>query len=85
VYYVHPTSRVTTENQSDINSEEWDGLERWWVDHRLRMVVMGGDEHEHVEKDLEKARQRRELLFSLRKIVSSVLPHCFGLYMFSKF
>ena len=22
-------------------------LERWWVDHRLRTVVMSGDEHEH--------------------------------------
>jgi hypothetical protein len=22
-------------------------LERWWVDHRLRTVVISGDEHEH--------------------------------------
>jgi hypothetical protein len=25
-------------------------LERWWVDHRLRTVVIGGDENEHARK-----------------------------------
>jgi hypothetical protein len=45
-------------------------LERWWVDHRLRTVVMGEDEHEHSRKDLEKARQRSEVPSSLKKIVS---------------
>jgi hypothetical protein len=86
VYYVHPTSRVTTEinlrserlltgvelflaeHGKDQSGSAMEGvlanggeiwlrdvgtaksgmvLERWWVDHRLRMVVMGGDEHEH--------------------------------------
>ena len=25
-------------------------LETWWVDHQLRMVVIGGDENEHARK-----------------------------------
>ena len=45
-------------------------VERCWVDHRLRTVVIGGDEIKHVGKDLEKLRQRREVPSSLKKIVS---------------
>ena len=29
------------------DGEEWIVLERWWVDHRLRTVVICVDEHEH--------------------------------------
>ena len=48
-------------------------VERCWVDHRLRTVVIGGDEIKHdtlIGKDLEKLRQRREVPSSLKKIVS---------------
>ena len=45
-------------------------LERWWVDHRLRTVVMGGNLN-MLGKDLEKTRRRREVPSSLKKIVSS--------------
>lgn len=51
-------------------------LERWWVDHRLRTVVMSGDEHEHARKGPGKGKAKkggavfseedREFLFLLR-------------------
>ena len=45
-------------------------LGRWW-DHRLRTVVISGDENMNMlGKDLEKARQRNEVSSCLKKIVS---------------
>jgi hypothetical protein len=44
--------------------------ERWWVDHRLRTVVMDGDGHEHTRKGSGKGKARREVSSSLKKIVS---------------
>ena len=49
--------------------------ERWWVDYLLRTVVIGVDENEHARKGFGKARQRREVPSSLKKIVS----FCFSL------
>ena len=34
-------------------------LERWWVDHRLRTVVMGVDEHEHTRKGSGKGKAKK--------------------------
>ena len=34
-------------------------LERWWVDHRSRTVVMGGDEHEHARKGFRKGNAKK--------------------------
>ena len=34
-------------------------LERWWVDHRLRTVVMSGDEHEHTGKGSGKGKAKK--------------------------
>ena len=36
-------------------------LERWWVDHRLRTVVMSEHEHEHARKGAE-GEEDREFL-----------------------
>ena len=35
-------------------------LERWWVDHRSRTVVMSGDEHEHDRKGSGKGKAKKE-------------------------
>ena len=34
-------------------------LERWWVDHRSRTVVMSGDEHEHDRKGSGKGKAKK--------------------------
>jgi hypothetical protein len=35
-------------------------LERWWVDHRMRTVVMSGDdEHEHARKGSGKGKAKK--------------------------
>ena len=34
-------------------------LERWWVDHRLRTVVMGEDEHEHAREGSGKGKGKK--------------------------
>lgn len=100
VYYVHPTTRVTTEinlrsdraltgverfledhgkdhpgagsaTEGTVASggEVWlrdvgtakSGmvLERWWVDHRVRTVVLFGDEHEHGQKRSGKGKAKK--------------------------
>ena len=33
-------------------------LERWWVDHRSRTVVMGGNEYEHTQKGFGKGKAK---------------------------
>ena len=34
-------------------------LERWWVDHRSRTVVMGEDEHEHDRRKSGKGKAKK--------------------------
>ena len=34
-------------------------LEKWWVNHRSRTVVMGGDEHEHARKGSGKGNAKK--------------------------
>ena len=34
-------------------------LERWWVDHRSRSVVIGGDEHGHIQKGSGKGKEKK--------------------------
>lgn len=34
-------------------------LEKWWVDHRLRTVVMSVDEHEHSRKGSGKGKAKK--------------------------
>ena len=34
-------------------------LERWWVDHRVRTVVMAGDEHDHDRKGSGKGKAKK--------------------------
>jgi hypothetical protein len=98
VYYVHPTTRVTTEinlrSERMLNGVErfledhgkdhpgsaMDGtaatggevwlrdvgsaksgmiLQRWWVDHRVRTVVLFDDEHEHGRKGSGKGKAKK--------------------------
>lgn len=99
VYYVHPTSRVTTDinlrsermlngveryladySKDQSGSAMMEGtlasggeiwlrdvgtaksglvLEKWWVDHRLRTVVMSVDEHEHVARKSGKGKAKK--------------------------
>ena len=35
-------------------------LEWWWVDHRLRTVVIGGDENEHARKRSRKGKAKKK-------------------------
>ena len=49
-------------------------LERWWVDHRMRTVVIGAD-HARKGKDPEKARQREKIVsfcFSLTVLLMMI-------------
>ena len=34
-------------------------LERWWVDHRLRTVVICADEHDHTRKGFGKGKAKK--------------------------
>ena len=34
-------------------------LQRWWVDHEVRTVVLFGDEHEHGEKGSRKGKTKK--------------------------
>ena len=52
------------------DGEEWIGIGEVTVDHRLMTVAKSGDEHDHARKFLEKARQRKEVPSSLKKVVS---------------
>ena len=52
-------------------------LERWWVDHRMRTVVIGAD-HARKGKDPEKARQREKIrvVFLLCFAYDDMLLNC---------
>ena len=39
-------------------------LERWWVDHRLRTVMIGADEHEHTRKGSKGKAKKGGAIFS---------------------
>jgi hypothetical protein len=52
-------------------------LERWWVDRLRTVVISGDDSYIILGKDLERARQRKEVPASLKKIVS----FCFFSYL----
>ena len=56
------------------DGEEWIGIGEmvpWWVDHRLRTVLINGDEHEHARKESLKESS------SLKKIVSLQASSCY--------
>ena len=61
-------------------------LERWWVYHQSRKVVIGQDDNEHDRKGFGNTRQKREVLYSWKKIVSLCFPYyCFAYDIVTKF
>ena len=53
-------------------------LERWWVDHRLRTVVISGDEHEHehAQKGSGKRKAKEE-----SAVFFKIVNFCFFSYL----
>ena len=54
-------------------------LEKWWVDHRLRTVVMSVDEHEHSRKGSGKGKAKKGVTVFAEEDRES---NCFGLSYF---